>query len=365
MSVVSHSFDLFSVAMKKLFTVLFIAGLLFLLTGCPYGYKYPDGRFPESPANLSLVNSMYDDYNMSAPIIGGKRYLYFSSNRNSFGEDFDIVGNHFHVWWNKDEGVLHVDDREHWNDYGYTDTLFDRMNDGNNQYGPYSLPYYLYEELQSNYNDVLIYTDDGPGDLDIKFVSFHNDEENPGPGSGTYYGPDDISFLNTSFNDAYLTFWGQKFIFWEYGVDISAIREGYFCSDRDGDYDIFSFDYPADSDMVEFLQSDTVSGIAPVDILNSESQDKCPYIDGTLLVFTSDRPGGYGGFDIYYSLRQGNTWSAPVNFGKRINSEYNEYRPVVMLFTEFSEDLLLFSSDRPGGEGGYDLYYVGIPRMIQ
>jgi hypothetical protein len=36
-----------------------------------------------------------------------------------------------------------------------------------------------------------------------------------------------------------------------------------------------------------------------------------------------------------------------------------------MMFYEYQNDLMLFSSDRPGGKGGYDLYYVGIAGMIQ
>ena len=102
-----------------------------------------------------------------------------------------------------------------------------------------------------------------------------------------------------------------------------------------------------------------------MDIINSTYHDKCPYTDGELLVFASDRPGGFGGFDLYYSRRNGDTWSEPVNFGQRVNSEYSEYRPVIMMFYEFQNDLMLLSSDRPGGKGGYDLYYVGIAKMIE
>ena len=37
-------------------------------------------------------------------------------------------------------------------------------------------------------------------------------------------------------------------------------------------------------------------------------------------------------------------------------------RPVIVPAPEFSNDLLLFSSNRPGGAGGYDLYYAGVDR---
>ena len=86
---------------------------------------------------------------------------------------------------------------------------------------------------------------------------------------------------------------------------------------------------------------------------------------GDVMVFTSDRPEGYGGYDLYYSLLENGTWSDPVNFGSRINTLHNEFRPVLKYFyyEDFTNDFMLFSSDRPGGKGGFDLYYVGIPRF--
>ena len=41
---------------------------------------------------------------------------------------------------------------------------------------------------------------------------------------------------------------------------------------------------------------------------------------------------------------------------------HDERRPVYVRAPEFQNDLLLFSSDRPGGLGGFDLYAVGVPR---
>jgi len=85
--------------------LLLLAGFLFLLTGCPqYGYKFDDGRFPSSPVNFSEVNSVYDDYNSTAPFIESNRYLYFSSNRKSQGGEFDIIGEHMQIFWDKDKG---------------------------------------------------------------------------------------------------------------------------------------------------------------------------------------------------------------------------------------------------------------------
>jgi hypothetical protein len=45
----------------------------------------------------------------------------------------------------------------------------------------------------------------------------------------------------------------------------------------------------------------------------------------------------------------------PVNLGPDINSAANEYRPVLGVDLKFENHFLIFSSDRPGGKGGYDL----------
>ena len=83
------------------------------------------------------------------------------------------------------------------------------------------------------------------------------------------------------------------------------------------------------------------------------------------MVFTSDREGGQGGFDLYYSRLVNGTWTEPVNFGPEINTEYDEYRPIVVPFEAISNYLMIFSSDRPGGLGGFDLYIVKAGSFIK
>jgi hypothetical protein len=303
---------------------------------------------------------------MTAPVIEGRRYLYFSSNRNSSGNDYDIVGSHFHILWDKEEGTLTVDDSpDTWKNMEYVDILFSMMNTDSNEYGPYSLSWNGYEGPDACYTDLVIYSNDEAGNQDIRLVYFKGAGAYPAPEDGFFEGPEPVSVLNSEHNDAYLSFYGPYFIQNDWGSDPSVITEVLFCSDRDGDFDVYRAEVPADSSILDFLLSEDHVAIKSVDIINSTSQDKCPYTDGELLVFASDRPGGFGGFDLYYSRRNGDTWSEPVNFGQRVNSEYNEYRPVIMMFYEFQNDLMLFSSDRPGGKGGYDLYYVGIAKMIE
>lgn len=72
--------------------------------------------------------------------------------------------------------------------------------------------------------------------------------------------------------------------------------------------------------------------------------------DGNALYFASDRPDGFGGFDIYVSYRMGNTWSTPENLGPKVNSPGNEISPF------FDGTHLFFSSDWHQGLGGYDIF---------
>ncbi len=76
--------------------------------------------------------------------------------------------------------------------------------------------------------------------------------------------------------------------------------------------------------------------------------------DGKTLYFTSNRPGGYGGLDIYYSEREpGGDWGPAVNMGPVINTPYNEDTPFI------TEDgaTIYFSSYGHYNIGGYDVFY--------
>ncbi len=74
--------------------------------------------------------------------------------------------------------------------------------------------------------------------------------------------------------------------------------------------------------------------------------------DETRLYFSSDRPGGFGGSDIYYvAINKDGTYGKPVNAGKAINTKKNELFPFVN-----SEDILFFSSDGHQGLGLLDIY---------
>ena len=70
--------------------------------------------------------------------------------------------------------------------------------------------------------------------------------------------------------------------------------------------------------------------------------------NGSALYFSSNRPGGQGGFDIYVSYFKDGQWSNPENLGAEVNSPGNEITPF------FDGEKLYFASDYHMGLGGYD-----------
>ncbi|MGY4384251.1 outer membrane protein OmpA-like peptidoglycan-associated protein/tetratricopeptide (TPR) repeat protein [Pedobacter sp. UYP24] len=81
--------------------------------------------------------------------------------------------------------------------------------------------------------------------------------------------------------------------------------------------------------------------------------------DGNILIFASDRPGSYGGSDLYYCVKSGNgQWTRPINLGKKINTEGNELFP----FLDNNDDLF-FASTGHVGLGGLDVFEVQLKEM--
>jgi peptidoglycan-associated lipoprotein len=71
-----------------------------------------------------------------------------------------------------------------------------------------------------------------------------------------------------------------------------------------------------------------------------------------VLFFVSDMEGGHGGYDLYYATYEGaGKYADPVNLGTTLNSLGNEYSP------HYHDGTLYFSSDGHPGLGGYDIFY--------
>jgi hypothetical protein len=75
--------------------------------------------------------------------------------------------------------------------------------------------------------------------------------------------------------------------------------------------------------------------------------------DYSILFFVSDRPGGFGKMDIFYSIYKDNKFQDPVNLGSIINTPGEDITP----FYHQPTKTLYFSSDWHKGLGGYDIFY--------
>lgn len=109
----------------------------------------------------------------------------------------------------------------------------------------------------------------------------------------------------------------------------------------------------------DFYFSDKVDGVwqaaAPIEgAINTTMKEGAQQIsqDGKSLVFAGQYPDSYGRFDIYLSELSASGWSARQNLGERINSEFWESSPCLSP----DKSALYFASDRPGGYGGIDIY---------
>ncbi|MFN2442911.1 MAG: hypothetical protein ABR517_09520 [Thermoanaerobaculia bacterium] len=137
----------------------------------------------------------------------------------------------------------------------------------------------------------------------------------------------------------------------------------------------WGFEHPESGALVLFFTSDRPGGSGGSDIYTSTQQDdgtfSTPMLvaevstaagevfpvvrgDGLEMFLTSNRPGGMGGNDIWVSNRGSidDPWSTPVNVGMKVNSPDAEQRSSI---TADGLEMVFFSS-RPGGAGNVDMY---------
>ncbi len=87
--------------------------------------------------------------------------------------------------------------------------------------------------------------------------------------------------------------------------------------------------------------------------LNPELGDQEFFLfQDSLLIFSSDRIGGFGGKDLYLSILRHGQWTDPVNLGTPVNSSFDETDP----WLARDGRTLYFTSNRPGSLGGYDVF---------
>lgn len=332
---------------KKIILGIVILLPLLLISCLPEPEPYFQGELPSTPVNLAPFNTEYDDYNSTAPTLGSLIPFCFSTNRKTSGENFDIIYQPMTVSFSKISGELAIiNGYSHWGVYQPTldviNDAVDKANTVGNEFGPYLV---FNPNRKTNSDEfLLLYATDITGKFQIGYT--HNvDLESFTDGIP-------LSAFASDYNDLYPTF----------NSDFSGI---YFCSDRENE--VFNIYYTpvevSDDDLILSLENLNDIEVAETEELSSDYDDKCPYIFGDKMVFASNRPGGEGGFDLYYSILADGQWSVPANFGPTINSPNDDYRPI--LINEFVDDdklMMVFSSNRPGGKGGYDLYFVGVDK---
>jgi hypothetical protein len=297
--------------------------------------KFKLGTFPDTTKNIDGLNSLYDDYNSNLYFLRGNYQIIFSSNRGSSGGQFDLVQGALWVQFDQTNGAF---------DMGGSMTidpfftaLLAKANTSGNDLGPYSL-----FNTSDGYEYLLVASQNAGGPLDLYYLKHW-------PVFGTNIpditGPFPVKILNSSSEDAYISF-------------DSNLDSAYFASDRDGNFDIYVHKRPSSTPLDIWFDRDFEAS-TKVDSVNSSSNDRCPFFFKNIMVFTSNRPGGLGGYDLYYSLFKNGKWSSPVNFGPKVNSSSDEFRPLLQSHPDFTNFFLIFSSNRPGGKGGFDLYFTG------
>jgi PKD domain/WD40-like Beta Propeller Repeat len=149
-------------------------------------------------------------------------------------------------------------------------------------------------------------------------------------------------YLNSSCNDGPIAF------------DSSGKKAVY---SRNIDIDIKKKDFLGSNDNLGLFFTEFADGkwtnISPFKYNDPSYSNTTPFLtpDGKCLYFASDRPGGFGGSDLYRSEYRDSSWTEPVNLGSIINSAGNELSPFIN-----SEGLLFFASDGHPGLGKKDLF---------
>lgn len=314
--------------------------LLILLTGCPNNYDFEyDIIITDQATNIEELNTVYDDFNSDLPYDYGNMDIYFSSNRNTHGDNFDIVAKGLNFsYHDKDRKLnLEIANEPIYNEQTYL--LLDKVNTEKNELGPFS--------FRNDANFIFMYATDLNDTFKINLIEYTNWGI---ARESVISDPMEISGINDIGNNLYPSL-NERY------------NEMFFCSDRnDSVFNIYSANYNNKLSRQTLANGD-IKSIQKETILSSPFDDKCPFIKDDIIVFASNRVDGIGGYDLFYSFFKNGSWTLPERFGENINSEYDDFRPII--FQMFGFNLMIFSSNRPGGKGGYDLYIVNIDEIIK
>jgi hypothetical protein len=126
----------------------------------------------------------------------------------------------------------------------------------------------------------------------------------------------------------------------------------YFCSNRPGGFG--SYDLWVTTRAIKAENWCTPVNLGPTVNSSTYAMESSISPDGLTLWFESPRPGGLGGADVWMTTRPtiSDPWGPPVNLGPPVNGAFDDGDPSI------SDDgrILFFTSGRPGGYGSYDLW---------
>lgn len=95
---------------------------------------------------------------------------------------------------------------------------------------------------------------------------------------------------------------------------------------------------------------------------NSDELSAAITNDGSFIIFSSNRDGGFGGFDLWMSKKlPNNIWGIPINMGPKINTKFDENFPTF----KQAQDKITFSSNGHRGMGGFDLFETTFSKELK
>lgn len=274
--------------MKYYFSYALCSVILFC-SGCE-SQKLKNGHFPEQAVNLKEINSPYDDINSDIPFVSHQVPLVFSTNRaNPQTRDFNLTVSFIDFNWDKSDGVLsvHTSNTLFKSEFESFRDMVRRTESSSNEKGPYSF-------VDNSSERMLLFSREVDGLYSI-FVE-----------------PEQVDFSNRriqSFrmiegdvHEMYPSFYGKEFVKGAETTSNGRPEFMIFSSNQDGQFDIYEVEIPATQSILLFLLKSEAKAIRKLPF-NTTANDHMPFVYGDLLVFASDRPGGYGGYDLYYSKK--------------------------------------------------------------
>ena len=244
------------------------------------------------------------------------------------------------------------------------------------------------------YGDQLLFTrkmNQGNGFFEEKVFVSHKDVDlwaQPQPLSFAFF-PEDIdpgaAFLSADGSKLYLTGcgWGRDsgcdlyVSHWDFGQwSMPKLLEGNIntgswesqpCVSADGKELYFVSRRNGNADIYRCLRNTDGSWGAPQNLgepINTKGTEMAPFLhpDGRTLYFSSDKHVGMGGFDLFMSRRgEDGQWQTPVNLGFPINTQGDE----INFFVAADGKTAFISSQREGGQGGYDIYTFELPEEVR